>query len=418
MAQNPDRTEFTKRSVVTGIVPTEDGTFVSVTFRKRSGSWSPGPVRTWPMTESVKSAITLSRGVVLGITSDWVRNGTDNRDVLFTRAESVLKSCADSKQSEIYTRALSGSLIGVVPDDAFLLTLPLMFTRNAPESFISVFQEGKITRIGVVTNKKLQGVFVFPCSSSSEIQSFITRIRRYWKHVLKRGDFPQTAFTFDKSSPDTNYDGIPVEPVSFPEEIRGANALRAAGSALAILFSVPAYTLSPEDRFSRLRPTALKITLLLLIAGFLLSAVPTALNFISRRELVKKEEIYNTYLKENQDIRRLNRTAVELSDQILSVKETYSRMSNWGKLFQLLGITRPQNLYFDRFASDQISGSQKIRIILTGWSQSETSVTDFISKIESAPFIRDASLSSMERDLGNKNICRFKILCIMDLYEN
>lgn len=419
MAQNsPDRTELSKRSVITGVVPTEDGTFVSVTFRRRGGSWGLGPVRSWQMTETVKSAIVLSKGAVLGIASDWVRNGSESRDKLFTRSESVLKSCADSKQSEIYTRALSGSLISIVPDDAFLLTLPLMFSRNAQESFLSVYQEEKVIRIGVVVKKKLEGVFVFPSSSSSEIGSFFTRVRRYWKYVLKRDDFPETAFTLDQASPDTNYDGVSVEPVSLPEGIGSTNAMRAAGSALTILFSVPAFDLSPDDKFSRLRITALRFALFLLIAGLLLSGVPSALNYISGRELEKKEQIYVTYLKEDQDIRKLNQTAVELSDRILSVKKTYSRMSNWGKLFQLLGKTRPQNLYFDRFASDQVSGSQKVRIVMTGWSQSETSVTDFISRIESASFIRNASLQSMERDRKNKNICRFKILCIMDLYKN
>ncbi|MFP4162460.1 MAG: PilN domain-containing protein [Chitinispirillaceae bacterium] len=417
---NPVRTEPKKGNFLTGVVPTEDGTFVSVTFRYRKGSYTPVSVKSWPITNSLKSTLLFSRGTVLGISSDWVGNSTENiGNLLFTDSDSVLKAGVQQQQCSIYIQALSGSLKGLVPDDAFLTTLPLAFCKNPDDSFVSVFIEGKTVRIGVTIKRKLEGVFEFPCSSSSDIQNSIKRIKRYWKYVLKKEDFPELVYTFDQTSPDTNYDGIPVTPVKLPGSIREGNVIKAAGAAFAAAHSsIPSFSFPSENSFSRLRPLALKYTLILLITALVLSSLVSILNYTSGRELERKEQVYNTFLKEDRDIRRLNETAEELSEKILSVKKTFSRMSNWGKLFQTFGDVKPPDLYLERLASDQISNSQKIRIVITGWSQSETSATEFISKLQSESFVKGASLSSMERDRKSKNICRFKIICTMDLYEN
>ena len=79
---------------------------------------------------------------------------------------------------------------------------------------------------------------------------------------------------------------------------------------------------------------------------------------------------------------------------------------------------RPDNLYFERLASEPVKDKENvINIALGGWTENESSVTEFISVLQELPYVTQITLSSMERDKKKSSVYLFKILCTLLLNE-
>ncbi|MDR0305864.1 MAG: PilN domain-containing protein [Chitinispirillales bacterium] len=409
-------TERKNKKRVTGVIHTQDGSIVCAKLKIKNGCWKIKTAQ-WPVSKVFKTALTLSNGAQSALHAQWHRTLPDAElepPLRAPNSDTALTPYLDPQRTSIILEALSGQLTSIVTEDSFLLTFPLAFRKEAPPSFLSVFCEDGIVTFGVVTARKLEAVFSFPQSGVSCVEASAARIRRYWVHVLKRGDFPQKAFVLDRDSKISECDGLEVEKLTLPKELYDSSAMKAAGAALTALYHAPAFKVPDERRFKIHRPLLLKAAAVLLCVSLVTALVPAAANIHAERKLGRSENIYNTKLNENKALQNLEKTAGELSAKVLSIKKTYAQSSRWGNLLQLLGEIKPDDLFLERLGSDQIQGSEnRVRIALSGWSRSETSVTEFISSLQKSGFISGASLASIERDAKNKNICRFRVLCTM-----
>ncbi len=416
---SPEKTETGNQKTSIGVVPTEDGMFTSVRFQKKNGTFLP-IVTTWAGYNPVGCTYRFPQGVTLALATDWLKEtSTKDSRVAFANSNSLFKPCIASYKIDIYAESHSGAVKRILSDDTFLLTIPKTFCPEISHSFISVCTQTNSVRIGVIINNKLEGVFYFHWSPKSDIGPQLAKLIRYWRYVLNRDDFPEHIVTFDKNTTISDTDTFSLITLNLPPALNSDSAIKAAGVALSNFFEVPEFELPLRHSFRPFRPLALKSAVGILVAAILISLIPFTLNTLFQKKLAEKEKIYSSFLKEDQAIQELNKTADELSFRILSVRKTYSRISHWGNLLQVLGTVKPSDLYIEKLASDQSRNSQTdLEIRMAGWSRSETSVTTFISKLQATEFMKNVSLSALERDPKNKDLCRYKIVCTMKLFEN
>jgi Tfp pilus assembly protein PilN len=408
-----------KAKAPAGVVYTGDGSLAYARLKIKSGRWAVEAVDSWQMSNVPKTTLRLSGGAALGVCAEWHRRAPSS--ALEPPASGVgddVNPYLHSAEYDFFLESLSGCVTSAVTDDSFLLTLPLAFCDNPAASFLSVYSENGVAAFGVVIAKKLEAVFSFPCSGASCVEASAARVRRYWSCALKRDDFPQKAIVFD--SQNNSCDGLDIEHFTLPKELRCYGAIKAAGAALAAQYPKnPAFRLPPEHTFRNYRRLLLLSSTVLLCLVAAITLISAAANFQAGRKLGHSEERYYSRLSENKSLQTLNQTADELSAKILSIQKAYTQSTRWGNLLLLLSEIKPDDLFLDRLGSDNIQGSENnIRLALSGWSRTETSVTDFISGLQASNYIDNVSLSSMERDSKDKNICRFKILCAMRLFKD
>ncbi|MDR2727824.1 MAG: PilN domain-containing protein [Chitinispirillales bacterium] len=414
--------ESAHKKTMTGVIHTQDGSIICARLKMTRGGFKAEAVNSWPASNIMKTAVLLSGGAVCGIDTEWRREAPNaGLEPPLPETNAEFNPYLNSQRASIIMEALGGNITSVVTQDSFLLTLPLAFSKEPPVSFLSVFYENGIAVFGIVIERKLEAVFSFPCAADSCIEASAARVRRYWSCVLKRSGFPQKVFVLggESGGQSNNYDGLEPHTLTLPQELCESGAMRAAGAALTALYAAPTFKIPPQHSFKIYRPILLKAAAVLLCISLLTTAVPVTANFFAKSKLSRSEKIYNLKLNENRSLQELEKTAEELSAKVLSIKKTYSQSSRWGNVLRLLAEIKPQGLFLERLGSDQIPGTEnKIRIALTGWAQSESSVTEFISGLQSSDYINSASLTSMERDAKNKNLCNFRILCVTQLLKD
>jgi len=412
------KAESKHKKTAAGVIHTQDGSIICVKLKMKHGRWIVESAYSWPSSNVLKTTLILSKGAVFGLDTEWRRTAPNfalEPPVFGANAE--FNPYLHPARASIIMETLSDNITSVVTEDSFLLTLPLAFGKEPPASFLSISCENGLVTFGIVVNRKLEAVFSFPYKSVSSIEASTARVKRYWRYVLKRDDFPQKVFGFNYGdSEKCDYDGLDLLPLTLPEELFNGSAMKAAGAALTAMYPAPSFRVPQQHSFKIHRNMLLKAAVVLLCISLFAASVPVIANFYTGKKLAHSENIYSLKLNEDKFLKELEKTAGEQSLKILSIKKMYDRRSNWGSLLQLLSEIRPDGLFLERFGSDQIQGSEnKMRIALNGWAQSESSVTEFISSLQASNYISSASLASMERDAKNKNICKFRILCVMQL---
>ena len=406
------------KKTMTGVIHTLDGSVVCVKLKIKHGRCMVETAKSWSASNVLKTALILSEGAISGIYTEWRRTSSNLLlEPPVCGANAGFNPYLHSHRASIILETFCGNTTSIVTDDSFLLTLPLAFSKDPPESFLSIFYENGVVKFGVVIERKLEAVFSFPCNAASNIEASAARVKRYWNHVVKRNDFPKTAFIFNVEDDQYNgYDGLDPQLLTLPEELYDTDRMKAAGAALTVLYPAPAFKVPPTHKFKIYRPMLLKAAAVLLCIALFTASISLTANFHARRKLAHNENIYNIKLNENNFLKDLEKTANEFSSKILSIKKTYDQSSRWGSLLLLLAEIRPDGLFLERLGSDQIQGSEnKMRIALNGWAHSENLVTELISGLQASDYINSASLASMERDAKNRNICNFRILCVMQL---
>jgi len=415
------RAEPKHKKTMTGVIHTLDGSIICVELKMKHGRYTVEAVKSWPASNVLKTALILSEGAISGIYTEW-RRTTSNLllEPPVYGANAEFNPYLHPARASIIWEALSGNITSAVTEDSFLLTLPLAFSKEPPASFLSIFYENDVVKFGVIIERKLEAVFSFPCGAASRIEASAARVRRYWSHTLKRNDFPHNAFTLHNDDGQHNeYDGLNQQLPALPEELYDSNIMKAAGAALTAMYPAPAFKVPALYSFKIHRNMLLKVAAILLCISLFITSIPAIANFHAGKKLAHNENIYNIKLNENRSLQDLEKAANEFSVKILSIKKTYDQSSRWGSLLLLLAEIKPDGLFLERLGSDQIQGSEnKMRIALNGWAQSESSVTEFISRLQASNYINSASLASMERDAKNRNICNFRILCVMQLSKD
>ncbi len=415
---NSVNSEHTLKKTLLGAVNTGSGSIAYAKLKMKNGRWTVGSADSWPTSNVLKTILLLSGGTALGVCAEWHKKtpGSDLEPPV-SNANADANPYLYSTESDLLGEAFSDSVTAIVADDSYLLTLPLAFCDNPAYSFLSVYYENGVVTIGVVIKRRLEAVFSFPCDAASCVEASAARVRRYWIHALKREDFPRKAVIFNGQN--DNCDGLNVEPLALPKELNGSDAIKAAGAALAVLYPAPAFRLPSQYSFKKFRPLLLSIFTILACLSIIMTLISVSINYRAGRRLAYSEKSYYSRLSENKALQTLNRTAEELSAEILSVNKAYAQTTCWKNLLLLLSELKPDDLFLDRLGSDNIQGSENsVRLALSGWSKTETSVTEFISGLQASDYIDNVSLSSIERDAKDKNFCRFRVICVMRLFKD
>ncbi|MBD3314609.1 MAG: hypothetical protein GF344_02370 [Chitinivibrionales bacterium] len=413
----------TSKTRIQGVVQDIDGHYVVVRLEKTDEQWRPTKVTRFE-TRDVPPRITILRhGVHFGLSSRW--RPTEDEEcppelVDAKNPDSVHVPCGAKGELDTHVASLGHNLLGVVPEDAYLVSLPLALVEGVADSFVTVHLEEAYWKIGIVIDKKLTASLRLSPATPDALSGHLARVERYW--ALKRPRIPFPSVVYSLSERGT----VPVEAlrstpvfVSLPDQLIADNgALKAAGVALSgtngmvPLFSGP----TPASSFRKARTGLYVTALTLVILGPLVALAPRGLGaWYEHRKSVSQDE-YRQVMAGNQQIRELMTETNRLAKTALRLEETFSRRTSWGRFLDALGRERPKGLYLGRMDTRPIGKrTDVIRVALAGSSTKTTAVTTFIAKLQDMPFVSNVKLSSMERDKKRSAVSNFKILCTLTL---
>lgn len=415
-----------------GITYSSEGQYVLVTVaRNGTDQWKLVKTIQWN-SEQIFPRITLfHRGTVFGIASLWKPRQSSvtapNMIAVDTSGESEsdgqngssFTPAAYSVDLTLHREALKNNLLGIVPDTAFLATVPLGLGKNIPDSFVSVYQNENYFLIGIIINRQLLTAFSFTPGDQEQMRGHIRRVKRYWMVSFPQIPCPQTVVTFGDTSAVANelFEQLPIRIDTIVPNI---DILKAAGAALVQSYPVVPYFVSdvPEASFRKVRTWMyggaagiFTLCMLILVAAF-------STDFWITRKLKAYEQEYQHVIAHNEDIKKLIERNDALAETIIRMEETFSKSTVWGKFLQAIALQRPSDLFFERLASEPIqSREDQVRIALSGWTSKEVSVTRFIGTLQELPFITKITLSSLEREKKKKTVYGFKIICTLFLNE-
>jgi hypothetical protein len=402
-----------------GITAVSDGTYVQVTALKTPTGWKLTGKSCRQMGDLLRNSLQFTKLLNLGIESHWIRILPEESDLLVTSSESsYLSPCVHQSQLTMHKQLLEKNLNSCYPDDAYLCTIPLhVASAPPPDSFITIYKDENELKIGIIFNRKLSGVFSFPSLMFAQLGGFLERVRRYWIEISNGTAFPSTVFTIN------NQDVIPgdqftLRTIQLP--ISDTSQIKAFGVALCSIEPViPSFCgATQSSKYRIIRTAVYSLSALIVITALLLSGYMYYEMYSSRQAVKKCELDYKSILNNNTDIRSLTLTGESLAKKLLRIEKFAAAPTNWNRFFELIGSIRPKSLYFDRLASEQrAANSDAVKIAISGWADSEMTVTDFLQKLNKPDYVSNVSLSTLERD-NKLNKTRFKIVCNVTLLGN
>ncbi len=415
-----------------GIVHSDDGRYVMATMRSsETDAWVPAGITRWQSQNIVRRIMLFQRGITFGSTSWWkpsefqfpdgtmCKAAADEQSSAFSAVQEHYDIVAYTADMDIHKEAFQSNLMTIVPEDLFLVSLPLYCSSEAGDSFVSVCATAECFFIAVIIERKLLALYRMTPVTPGKLSSYLGRIKRYWSVNFNDIPFPDEVWVVGSivELPDAVFSKPPVR---VAEDEKDIHTLRAMGVALAHKeemvpsFSGPA----PEASFRKKRTLIYGISVGLIIFGLCAIAVFSGINYWFVKKKAAFEAEYQHVIANNQEIKKLTDRNNELAATILRLEETFTRRTLWGRFLHEIGKSKPADLYFERFGSEPIkNNAQAIRIALVGWTPKELSVTKFIANLQDMPYVTQITLSSMERDKKNRSIYGFKILCTLLLNE-
>lgn len=402
-----------------GIAATSDGTYVHVTAVKTKTGWKMKCKSHWQIGDLLRNSLLFTKFINLCIECKWIRTLPEDLTHLVTSSESLhLSPCIHQSQLTLHTQYLEKNLNRCYPDDAFLCTIPLYLATNAPpDSFMTIYKDESQLKIGIICNRKLSAVFSLPSLMFGQLSGYLERIRRYWSKITGKVDFPSIVYTINNQDIHPG-EQFSLKTVQIPST--DTSEIKAFGVALCSLDQAVPSLQGPAraSSFRFIRTAVYSISACLVLCGLFATGY-TYYDIENKKKSLHHCEIeYKNILNNNNEIRTLTATGESLAKKILRIQKFAATPTHWNQLLELIGAIRPTSLYFDRFASEQRSESNSdVKIALTGWAETETTVTDFIQKLNKPDYVKNVSLSTLERD-KKLNKIRFKIICSVTLSSN
>jgi Tfp pilus assembly protein PilN len=390
-----------------GIVSAGDGSFLCTGVEKTSSGWRVKSTSCWNADSRRSNALLLHRGVVAAAPCRWIRS---NDAFVPDAGEAALSA---------YTDRLADNLLAIVPEDAYLCTIPLALDGGL-QSFVAVHRDGRVYKIGIITSgRALAAVFTMAPATPQAFEGHLGRIERYWKDKCGGVPFPARLVVFGE---DTGFfeEATLLDCRPLGIDVSDTAALAAAGAALADegcgCGSAPRFPVNTDKAAFRVMRTALYAAsaAMVLCAVLLFGAVWTS-SALSRRQLDKYTREYRRVLANTPRIAQLSAQNDSLARAVLSAYSAGSRQTQWAPFLQFLGEDRPEGLFFDMLASDA-GAAGKVRIALSGWAENESLVTGFISLLQKNKACSEVSLSSLEKSNDSHNIFQFRIQCSLQLF--
>ncbi len=403
-----------------GISIRNDGDMVcaSVGHFRRKG-WRLAKVKRWNGGSNIRNFMLLDKKINLGLQSRWIRNRPAESDNLIISCnEPSFWACTDSTDYGHFTTVLRNNIDAVFPDDALLLTLPVHFVDDVRHSFISLFKDISVIKIGIVHKLTLIAVFNVKVNTHKQLEGQIGRIERYLNTVVP--EIPPLEIRYIINEIDF-YEYDAAETVRIRCGTDDPYVLKAMGCALCGLKGNIPKLGGPtsESRFRVIRAFAFRTALFVSLLSLLSAASLFTYNFYLENKVKEVKKSYADILANHKEIRDLIAQGERLSVKIMQLNRHVSRKTVWGPFFQSIGSLRPSGLYFEKLGSEPIAGSvPKTRIALAGWCENETIATSFIKLLKEKPFLSEVNLASIERINPSQPACRFKIVCVLSTPEN
>jgi Tfp pilus assembly protein PilN len=405
-----------------GIVPTDDGQYLMVSLQTAKTGAPRIAVKRWNCHDRIRTMLLLHRGIVCGVSSFWKSPNSQapGNALAAEKAGAFFTPCTPRTTADIHLETLAGNCIALVPDDAFLCTVPLCFGDKSVHSFISVFPLPSHYKIGLVINRELVAVFdMAPCTSDA-LEAYVGRIQRYCARTRPLLPFPEHLYVLGNETglKTGQFSLHPLNPIVGNHECKTYDEIRALGVALArttCVGNVPEFPLSLAKSAVRLPRTLLYAASVLIVAvTLLLTGVSLVANKLTEFKINAYASQFQSTISNNKEIKDLFAENGALARMILQFRDKSSAKTNWAPFLHALGAQRPEGLYLEMLGSEPVKGSSgSARIAVSGWARSEKLVADFIARLQRDDRISNISLSSMEKNEKKTNLCDFKIVCIL-----
>lgn len=405
-----------------GIAPTDDGRYVMVSLRKKKSGVVHYSVRRWGLHDKIRTALLLHRGVYCGMPSFWQPAGAPAQEEKLLGAAGVnhrFRPSAGRLQARMHEETFADNLLALVPDDAFLCSIPLFYGDLSLHSFFTAYRANDFWVIGVIINKELRAVFKMAPGTVDALEAHLGRIKRSWKNAAPNEPLPEHVYVLNLDAT-PRCDEFFMHPlrVSAGKKVFAEEELRALGCALAgNAGGVGFFPGAPSDGVVRIvRTAALAGGAVVLMLAALATLLPAALSGNVQLKVRSSEARYRTIITNNLELKTLCDRNDSLARTILQLQKKSSRQTQWGRFLDALGESRPVDLYFDKLGSEPAAGSaSKVRIAISGSAKSETLVTDFMTRLQKSGTVSNVSLSFLEKNEKNATICNFRIICLMNI---
>lgn len=415
-----------------GVVSNDDGRYVMAAMRSNEPNvWKLAKYTEWESHNLLRRILLFHRGVYFGIKSWQKPRGSeinvDSTTIIEQDTSGALKDdgqrafdiITNDTSLDIHREALSSNLLGIVSEDSFLTAMPLYMYEKAGDSFITIYGNGSYYSIGFTSQKKLLVSFKMAPGDKEKLPGHLGRIERYWNRKFPDMPFPDTIITM--GDPEHTPDAAFNQKVHRIEDIpHDEHVLKAMGCALAQQNDLaPLFVKeTPESSFRRKRTFMYGLSVGILFLGVGLLLFFSGMNIWFSNKKTAYENEYQKVIVNNQEIKKLLLRSNELAETITRLENTLSRQTIWGKFFHAIGKERPEGLYFERLGTEPLKDKEQVvRVAISGWTEKETNVTDFIAKLQDMPYVTQITLSSMERNKKKRSIFGFKVLCTLLLNE-
>jgi hypothetical protein len=407
---------------VHGILSSGDGTFFLASLEKSAQGWRIKRTDRWNADSVAGNLLLLHRGVVAAAPSRWKTHRSPSSSQAAGASPQQAPAGWTPRTSDTALAAFSdrlfGNLVGVVPDDAFLCTLPLALDPTA-RSFVSVHNAGPFYKIGIVADGSLLAVFSMAPSSPHALESHLGRLSRFWSISQRSIPWPSHLYAFDAATDLPQDSGYTVHRPSLSKagiDASDVESLQAAGAALAgSCGNVPRLAgAAPGAGLRRVRTGVYAFSAAVAVCGLLLAAALPAAAWVAGKRLASYVEQYRVILAKTPEIKVLTASNDSLARAILLAHDVAAASTRWTKMLSTLGTLRPDGLYLDMIGTDGSAASGKVGAAFSGWARNESLVTGFISSLASSGLYSDISLSSLERNEVH-NIVSFRITCKLRL---
>ncbi len=385
-------------------------------------------IRQWPVGDRLTPLRLLHRGVYCGVRAFWKTEipAADGDIITASGDREGFASWTDRLTSSEQSEALSDNLLGLVPEDSYLCTVPLYCGDPSLHSFISVHMvpaagdRQAYFKIGVIQNKTLRVVFTLAPGTADALESHLERIRRFIARNRRQIDFPEQVYLFGAAG-SLSLQRFVCHPLSVSigkRIIESGDELKALGCALVRSSgNVPLFSGPPRAGARRyIRSTLWIAAGALLLATALGTLAPVFMNMSLSRELQSSNTRYRAQIMNDTDIQTALKRNDSLAASIERINGKSGRKTYWGRFLQALGEERPGGLFYEKLGSEPASAaSNAVRIAISGMAQSETMVTDLIARLQKTGFISNVTLTFMEKNKTKPTICDFKIICTLTI---
>lgn len=404
-----------------GIIAAKDGSYTRATIVKNATGWQLKQSEVWDVDQvSYRRHMLFHNGVHLGLESHWIRRKSFELEKYATvKSNDLFTPCVQPFQLQLLEDFFEFNLLGIHPDDVFLCTLPLNLQKTPRTSFLAIYQEELCWKIGLIHESNLIAVFSFIRTDTTLLHTCMSRLERYWSTIETDVKFPEDVYIFNDQNLFAG-EQYTIHRIQTPST--DCQVIKAMGVAFCALNrDIPAFTGASKASRSRKHRTALYIFSAALVVFSLITFGTVHLLNVQYKSRINQYQLeYKRILTENKEIRDLLTQGETLAAKLKRIQTLSSQVSNWSQFLHELGLKRPPGLFFERLGSEPLNSGtdRRVRLVMSGWADNETTVTNLIKRLNSSPSISQITLSSMERDNKQKDYCRFKIICTLKLSKN